>query len=281
MPELTLKTGLRHRSGLGALAAKACRYHSDAIYDRTVFQDVHRIHRQPMKGSCVGEALTGRIESSLNVDLSGVGLWTDARRRQGDLLDADTGTDFDHAIASLIHRGVESYVPGEETRSVEEDTQLAELSQELQADDRKFSIDVERFSIPCSGTALSTIADALANRMAVVFGAGVRYAYETLGKDEIATPDMLNSPSNGHEQGIVAVIAGDDRGFPEEQRGTFLIQNSWDVTWGGYTLPVSVRCADGTRLPAGTVFPGCVLATRETIIGLWDIDAFQIVTVAG
>lgn len=284
MPGLNRPTGLKRRAPLTQmrlLVRNAYVRKADGGNEVTAFQAVLRVHDQ-QKGSCVGDALTGRIEPHIGYALSGVGLWTDARRIQGNLNDPDTGTDFLTALKSLQTRGVEQYVPGEETRSIEEDIRIAPLEEELQADDVRISVSAEHRVIPAGDGAFVSVCDAVQHNMAVCSGMGVRPKFDRVSWGQILDGSFVDDPfRNGHEMGIVATIAGDDSRFPVEHRACFLLQNSWGKGWGGYTLPCDVRSTRGELLPKGTRFPGAALVRKSALESVWDIDALQIATVTG
>jgi hypothetical protein len=271
-------TGLRRRSPERHKELLAERpYLATLLPLVTVFQPVLCIHDQAQKGSCVGQALTAGAEARLKRRFSAVDLWTDARRRQGDLADADTGTDSEHAIESMIRRGLSPYVQGEDERPRSEDIRIAALDQELAADEKRIPVANEHRTIGDGHECLQSISDALQRSYDVVNGDGVRDPYFSLSLDDIADDSCLNNPyENGHEQRIVAIIAPNDTAFPAKQRGCVLYQNSWGEGWGGYTLPCTVTCTDGTVLERGTVLRGCILVKGTCVAKAWDRDALEL-----
>ncbi len=253
-------------------------YHSAAslLPLGTVFQPVFCIHDQMKKPSCVGQAYAAGIEPHLQRRLSAVGLWTDARRRQGDLANATIGSYSQVAIESLIRRGVHPYVEGEDERPTEQDTQIADLEDELAADSCRLSASFEHRSLS-EGTRTRSACDALQRGYAVAVGDGVRAPYCDMGLDQVADADHLNDPDhNGHEQRVFAFIHPDDTRFPATHRNCFAYQNSWGRDWGGFRVPCDITCTDGTLVQAGSIMYGCALVPASVLERAWDCDALQV-----
>jgi hypothetical protein len=214
------------------------------------------------------------IEPHLGAWVSSVDLWTDARRRQGDLGDPSQGTDSHHAIDSVILRGVSSYVAGEDERPEAEDRQIADLEQELAADARRVAVDAVHRTILVDRAA--ALVDALQRGYACSFGAGVLDPYMRLGLNAVAGAACWGDDGAGHEQRLIGWIADDDRSWPGQWRGSFLVQNHWRE-WGGLVLPCPVVRIDGVTLAAGTLLRSCVLVTARVLDQIaWDIDTLEV-----
>jgi hypothetical protein len=277
MPAVIRPTGLRRRSPETHRKLCAERPYSLALLPIvTVFQPVYRIHDQPQWGCCVGEALSAGAEARLKRALSGVKLWIDARRRQGDLANANTGTWGDIGIQSMVQRGLSPYEPGEETWSTAKVTQMPDLSDELAADDTRVPVANEHRTIVPGSACLQSVCDALQRGFDIVNGDGLRDPYFSLGLDDIADESCLNGSDNGHEQRVIAYVAPNDTRFPANQRGNAIYQNSWSEAFGGYTLPCTVTLTDGTVLEKGHVIRGCVMVKGACLANAWDRDALSL-----
>lgn len=265
--------GLRQRSEETRRRFAAERRYAGTAELQTVLQPLFRAHNQASKPSCVGQAWTARIEPHVGKALSAVDLWTDARRREGDLDNPEVGTSSEYAIESLIKRGASPYVQGEDDRPVSEDIRIPSLAQELQADAQRISVDAVHRTIV--GERTPQLVDALSRNMAVCFGTGVRDPYFSVGKEAVVSVECLGSNDNGHEQGIVGFVGPNDARWPAEVRGCFIVVNSWR-NWGGLHLPCSVVMTTGQTLSAGTFLTQCVFVRPEAINVAWDADALEI-----
>lgn len=278
MPTVTQRTtGLRKRPTDARRRLCAERpYHSSLLSLCTVFQPIFWIHDQASKGSCVGQAYTAGIEPHVQRQLSAVGLWTDARRRQGDLRDADTGTYSEMAIESLIRRGVHPYVEAEDERPTREDTQIADLEDELAADPNRIPASFEHRTLS-EGQRTASVCDALQRGYVVANGDGVKDPYFNIGLDQVADSNYLNEPNrNGHEQRVSAFIHPDDTRFPSNHRNCFVYQNSWGRAWGGFRVPCDITCTDGSVILGGTILHGCALVRASVLEHAWDCDTLQV-----
>lgn len=271
-------TGLRKRSEETRRRFAAERSYSGALLSvATVFQPLFITHNQKLKPSCVGQAWTGRIEAHLKRRLSGDDLWTDARRRQGDLNNPDVGTDSEHAIASLVNRGVSDYVPGEDDRPTSEDVKPPTLSQEEDADDHRLDAAAAKNHQVIDAPRRAALSDALQRGKAVCTGGGVTNNYSSLQTNQVADETMLDPNADGHEEGVLAYIAPEDSRFPKEWRDCAIYQNSWDEDWGGVILPCDITCTDGTFYAAGTLLAGCALVPMSLVDKQWDMDTLDVV----
>lgn len=272
--DLILSGGLRKRSDdRRALLAASRPYHLNTFPLATVLQPVFRLHDQAQKGSCVGQTYTSGVEHHVNLALSAVDLWTDARRRQGDLANALAGTDSEHAIDSLMLRGVSRYVPGEDQRDWGEDQRIPALQQELDADRRRIAVTAQHRTIVSDRTV--QLCDALQRNYACGFGAGVRDPYMAIGRNAVAGPECWGGDA-GHEQRPIGFAAPGDARFPAQWQGCFIVLNSWGG-WGGLVLPCNVMLTSGATLLAGTLLGQCVLVPASVFESLiWDADALAI-----
>ena len=271
---MTRTTGLRKRSEETRHRFAAERSYGGTLMPlATCLQPVAFVHDQKLKSSCVGQAWTGRIESLTGRGrASAVELWTDARRRQGDLLNADTGTDSHQAIESLILRGLSASAPGEDDRSPAEDRELAALAQELAADDTRIPAATEHRVIP--NNRVAAVVDALLRGKAVCTGGGVLAAYSYLQPNQVADETQLGG-DEGHEQGVAGYIDAHDDRFPAAWRHCFVWANSWG-DWSGIVLPCDVTRTDGTVARAGTLLEGCALVKASVIDQQWDVDTLVV-----
>lgn len=215
-----------------------------------VVQPIGRIRNQRSTPSCVGQAVAAGAEAITGFDGSAINLWTDCRRRQGDLTDPGNGTTAETAIDSLIKRGLDPYEPFEEDRSREQLSEMPSLVSELEADDNRLRVDVTRYIL--TGTVARqrlAIVDALNQGYAVLWATGVKDPFFGIGFDQVATAAYVGANYNGHEMRIVGYDAAND---------WLLIQNSWGQEWGGCIF-------------LGTIYPGCFkIQAKAAIEGAWD-----------
>lgn len=237
---------------------------------KTILQPVIRIRNQRRKPSCVGHAIHGRRDSLVGGPPFGsaVDLWTDARRRDGNLGRADEGTYSHSAYESLVQRGTSSEIEGEDSRPVEEDTRIDTLTGELEAADHRIPETWEYKQI--SGSICPQVIDALERGLLVVFGAGVRGIFQTLARDEVVTTEHLGGNEYGHEQGIFGYVAS---------RGLFLSQGSWGENFAGITLPDDIPIEEIENLfpcAYSRFLPGCFWLEPEVIEQAWDVDVLRV-----
>jgi hypothetical protein len=223
---------------------------------------IERIIDQGPLPACVGCAMCACAEAVLGDEprRSWVRIWTDARRRDGELHDAAQGTWFSSAMQSVMRRGLDPEEPGE-WNSVTEQTQPDDLDSEMAAFDER-QTDAEHWRIQDGD--LDGVIDALGAGMGVGIATGVRDAYEAFfyrlrspnSQDVILSTDAMGGTSNGHEQRIAGV-------WMVNGKRVWLIQNSWGLN-------------GGCHLPDGTFQLGCALVDDAVIRGAWDIDAIKI-----
>lgn len=236
----------------------------------SAIQPVAWLRNQLGKPSCVGQAIAGRRDSLVegNVWMSAVDLWTDARRRDGTLLDWTAGTYAESAFESLIHRGTSRYKPGEDARPTEQDTQIDDLAGELEAADARLPESWEHHQV--TGSVASQVVDALDRGLVVVFGDGLRAPFFDIGVDEVATSKHFGGDSSGHEQGVVGYHAG---------RALFIGQGSWGTSFAGITLPDDVTDNEiRAKFPCakGRFLPGCFWLEPEVLEQCWSVDVLRV-----
>ena len=227
---------------------------SEAI--ATVVQPVARIRDQLNTPSCVGQATAAAVHALTGFDGSAISLWTDARRRDGNLGHPDYGTTAETAVESLIKRGLDPYEIEEESRSTAELSEMPDLDDELEAEDRRVSPLVQR-SIIVGDVAEQKrcIVAALQAGEAVLWATGVKDPFFSLRVDEVVTLTHIGADNNGHEMRIVGYDATTDR---------FLVQNSWGEGWGGCDFE-------------GVNYPGCFLVKANDLISAaWDTLVFEL-----
>jgi hypothetical protein len=181
-----------------------------------------------------------------------VDLWTDARRRQGALEDAGSGTRLEYVIESLIERGWSKERPWENEQSVSKDAAMPPLFAELDAFDKRQK-NLRHHSIAGSDRTRQVV-EALARGHGVVFGTGVKNPYFYPRRNTVLGPEALGGDENGHAQRI--------RGY-STRRSAFVVQNSWGSYFGG------VEWEDGRDLD------GCVFVSPQVIEEAWDIEVFE------
>jgi hypothetical protein len=224
-------------------------------------QSIYGIHDQ-LFGSCAGEALGACIEAKVGYRVSSIGIWRDARRRQGKI-DLLTGTRLEYCIESLMRRGFDRYESGEESNT-DEMTKPDDLDSEMDAFDQR-DPDLEHSRINTNWPS-STILDALDNAIdaghSVVFGTGVQQGYmdyyaRSSKEERVVGPDWLSGDSAGHAQRIFArrVLTGGERQYG--------VQGSWSPNWGGMTLLT------------GQWQPGCCWVRSEVLLVAWDIHVLN------
>jgi len=247
---------------------------SNLLPVKTVFQTVMFLHDQKQNPSCEGHSHASGIEQKTGWKVSGVDLWIDARRRQGDLGNAAIGTESAYVIESVIRRGVSPQVAGEDDRPSSENVRMPSLAQELAADANRVSIDAVHRQI--SSNRVACAFDALQRCFSVTFGTGVRDGYGTIGVNEIVGIDNLSADApDGHSQRLVGGIAPDDERFPAEWRGCFILASSW-AGHGGILMPCSVPQINGQMIRAGEFLPQRILIRPEVIETAWELDALEI-----
>jgi hypothetical protein len=269
-------TGLMRRTEERAARLAATRpYHATLAGSAlaTTIQPIFALHDQKRKGTCTAQAETSGIEPIVKIRLSSLGPWTDARWREGTLLDTGAGTLSDTVIDSVILRGVEPYVEGEDERPIFEDARIPGLQQNLQADLRRIALNAVHRNI--STNVIAQISVSIWRGYATTSGGGLKAPYFSLGQNEVITTDHVGGEEDGHCRRLFGYIAPDDTRFPALWRGCPLEQNSWP-NWGGIELPCDVTLTDGTVLPRGYVLRQCAVIRPEAVLAAWEWDALEV-----
>lgn len=252
---MTFVTGLQRRpDGVRDHLLASSRYvgvSTDGAASLRILQRVLRIHDQGNKPSCVGQSHAAGVEAILGTPVSSVDLWTDARRRQGSLVNPLVGTRSEFAILSLMQRGISPYITGEDERPVDEDIRLAGLDAELAAYDRR-QLNAIHYCIPPGD--LDSLASALERGMVVTLESGCKQAYFSAPFDTVLGLEYRSGDTDGHSERIYGRI-------PE--RKAWAVQGSWGDGFGGW------RDGDVTH-------HGCVLVSDEVIEAAWNLDAIEI-----
>ena len=230
-------------------------------YGLSAQQSIYSIHEQ-QQPSCLGEALAACIEAKVKLRVSAIGIWREARRRQGKLEEI-TGSRIEYGLEGLVFRGWDPYEPGEEL-NLDEMLRNDDLDSEMAAFDNK-EPDLEFHRIDTDRTTSAVLFDidaALKAGCGVVVGSGITQSYmnyhaSSPASERVLGTDAMGGDQNGHAQRIFAM-----RLMPDGTR-QYGVQGSWGVNWGGMTL------ADGTWQP------GCCWVKQEVLLGVWDIHTVK------
>jgi len=234
----------------------------DPALSYPIQQDIARLIDQESTPACAGCTGVEVVEAVLGVppNLSWVRLWTDARRRDGNITRYGYGTYFTSVIDSLVNRGLDVEEPGERNR-VEEFTQPDDLDSEMNAADRR-QFNTERWRLPDGD--LDTLDAALSRGLGVGIATGVKDPYfkffstarSPAQADVVLGTAALGGDTNGHEQRIVAVEK-------TSSGRVYTIQNSWGLF-------------GGCHLPDGTFRHGLARVSEAVLINAWDVDCIRI-----
>ena len=225
----------------------------------TILQRVDVLQREQLGWpSCAGQTLAEGIDRQLPVNsnpVSAVSIWRDARRRSGTpISNISVGTTITSCIDSIIHRGWDDWVKGEDSDPVEMGAGAPkagdDLRDELMAHDNK-----KRVTLHYRITSLDELDDALAKGASVAAGFGVRKPFITLKTGEVATRYHLGGGSNGHAMSIVGRIIRDGGRL-------YVVQNHW-TDWGGCVIE-------------GRTLDGYCIVDEEAVRSAWDLHAIVI-----
>lgn len=231
------------------------------VCDTGVQQPIYSIHDQAFP-SCVGESLGAVIEAKAGVKVSSIGIWRDARRRQG-VIEELVGTRIEYAIESLLQRGWDPYESGEETNP-DEMTKPDDLDSEMAAFDNR-DPNLEHFRVDTewdTDKLLTSVDTALREGLGVVFGIGVQPAYQSYhpqssSDERVIGTDWLGD-GGGHAQRI----------FANRVTSTGLrqygVQGSWTELWGGMTTLT------------GQWQRGCCWVNYNVLLRAWDIHVIKL-----
>ena len=226
---------------------------------KSVMQPIPWIRNQQDKPSCAGQAFAAIVDAAhAGTELpraSAVDLWIDARRRQGDLLDASQGVAGEFVINSLMVRGWSSYTEGEDSEPLSDDMIMPELDKELEAYDHR-QLNAIHYTIPFGNRKLQVI-DALSKGYGVMIGGSCKDAFFNPPHGKVLGLDYFNGDAgNGHAMRIAGYDAALD---------AFIDENSWGSDW------------DFCVTSAGLKIPGCCLFAPAVIESVWDVEVIGIV----
>jgi hypothetical protein len=212
-----------------------------------------RVHDQESFGSCMGQSVTAGIEEVAQYPVSGLKLWRDGRRLQGDELNIDEGTTPEMVFQALRECGWSPWHEGEDaddTEAAREGNPADDIWGYSTRQDGKIQV------AQIEGSAqemLAQIAEARAARWGVVMTSGLKDPFFSLRDGQLATSAHIGGNVNGHAQNVLGVAGG----VP-------YIQNSWGLGFAGMTLP------DGRKLA------GCYTMDPAVLTSLWDCIAYRV-----
>jgi len=191
------------------------------------------------------------------ITASAIGIWREARRRQGLIENIDEGTRTEYMIDGLIHRGWDHYKEGEDTDPVEAGRGAApagdDLASELDAYDHRGTT-ITHYRI----FELDALSDATDRGLGVSGAFGLKEPFFNLKPNEVATAAHMGGEQNGHAVRIVRVWK-----MPGG-RYRALGQNHWPDPWGG------------AHDPEGQYWPWCFLIDEDALVGAWDLYALEV-----
>lgn len=200
-----------------------------------IIQPIVRVQNQGRAPACVGYSWAACIDAFTGGDplCSGVSIWREARRRQGEIEHIDEGTRLEYALDGLVARGWDPYRPGEEEDAIEAGRQ-DDLADELFAADQHVSLSRVRYRIDPKD-AIESIEVALSRGDGVVFAAGIRepyYRHQGADKqlDRVLGTESIGGDDNRHAMRVAGM-------WRNGGRRIFLLHNSWGKKWGGCHLP--------------------------------------------
>lgn len=204
--------------------------------------------------SCVGQLVAACCDVVVGDKCSGIGIWTDARRRDGHLDDPSVGTYVSSAIMSVTKRGVHPERPGE-IEDVASHTRLATIEDELEADDNRVAELADHHVL--AGTVdeqREQLVAALTLGKGVGWTTGVSEEFFRHPANVVVSSDEVGRPNNGHALRAFAYCAATD---------SVLLQNWWTLRWAG------VRIFDRD-------YPGCCLVPMSLLVAAawetWVLD---------
>lgn len=219
--------------------------------------------------SCVGQSLAACIDGlNPGVKASAVSIWREARRRQGKIESITEGTRFEYAVEGLVHRGWDTWKPGEDA-SNEEAGAFAppagdDLADELFAHDKRITAQRSRISEE-GEKRYELIEVALQANHGVVIGIGtrpkfLRHTGVQNQPDVVLGLAYLGGDVDGHGMRV--------RAFWRDRDGNriYMLQNSWGPFWGGCHGPDKVW------------YPGCVWVSQAVINVAWDLHVVEFTT---
>lgn len=248
----------RHLNALVAAGTPVfAKYTSPAPAEFCAF--VMRYHDQPRFPDCVGEATASMVEGARPDwgPISGVRLWTDARRRDARLHAIDEGTYPTLAFESLRSLGPVSYRPGEETEdNYARRIETWQEGQEAWARRQK-EVWLDHYALdPADSETPEMLRRLLAAGWQASISTGTTTLYQRRGAQDALDPagvDELGGDDGGHNQRVIGWASN----------GWWLIQNSWGSGWGGAIF------RDRILYGAAPVLP-------EVLAAAWEIHAIRV-----
>ncbi len=223
-----------------------------------VVQPVPWIRDQRDFPSCVGQAFAAAIDAHTLQEpwASAVGIWREARRRQGRLEQIERGTRSAYAVEGLVHRGWDPFVQGEDLDPVEAGQQ-DDLQDELFAHDKRMPLELNRYRIVAAGAErLEAVDAALFVGLGVVLGSGTRRGFGDIATDELVTSALRGGDRDGHAERVAGM-------WRQGGRRRYLVQGSWGVGFAG------------CHAPSGVLLAGCYLADESVIVDGWDLHCID------
>jgi hypothetical protein len=220
---------------------------------KDVLQPTPRIRDQGPTPSCVGQAIAACFHGLAGFDASAIELWTDARRRGGQLENEMAGTTLSLAVTSVEHRGVSPYLSGEEQGA---HNARASLAQELAADDRRPKLSDYRVTDGDTSEQIAAIVSALAQGWGVVWTTGVTDSFFEHAANMFVADDEVGRLSNGHAMRVFGY---------EKATNVMLVQNSWGESWGGV-------------MAMGRRHLGCCMVPAELLVASsWEVLVIKVI----
>jgi hypothetical protein len=233
--------------------------------DSTIIQPSAPMLDQKSLPSCVGKSYQGRLNALLDIDVSGVNLWIEARAIDGNLTDASFGTMASSVIEVLLENGwTHRSNPKEDDAEPDSEslTILPDLSALLEGDDHRISqaVNHEVF-VGTDDEKHYAILAALREKNegkfinALTFGTGIYSKFMNPPGDNVLDERYLstNGSLGGHEQGVIGWIS---------ERNAYLIQGSWN-DWTYCVID-------------GKIMTGHCLVSRAVIEHAWDVDKVRV-----
>lgn len=242
------------------------------VHEPDFVQVIRRIHDQPVFGSCCGNtgaACLEAVQAPVDPFISAVSLWRDARRRQGRIEQIELGTRLEYVFESMVERGWDHYVEGEEYDEEEAGKGAApagdDLLDEMTADDHRLPRTVKRYRILGIGSAvLDAVDEALRRGWGVGIGTGLTSKFFSHARfpeqpEMVLGLDFMSGDENRHAQRVAGA------GRQPNGRRKYLIQNSHGRNFGG------------CHAPDGTWLRGCIWVDEAVIANTQDRHIVQVV----
>lgn len=200
------------------------------------YKRVYRIYDQKRFEACEGCAYAACFP-----DASAFDLWTDARRRQGNLDQIGVGTYDGYIVEAMRHFGLTSYRPdefdGDPTESAR-GTHLPGLDESIEATERRVVV-LDWYQInPHSNHAWDDLLSAMSQGYECVLTFAVKGPLssvgprQTIGLNEIGPGAGIRGYHAVRAVGMAPGSLASVRGTVWTGPRMICIQNSWGITWG-------------------------------------------------